>query len=656
MRLSIQKLSVLIISLFSFLVIFFYSPAFLPPSILPRQIFIILLPFLLLILFSLKIALFKKIEIFSVPLAFPLIVYSVANLISSLISPGKLDSLLTTATIFAFTLIYLLIPQIITTARTAKFTLFIISFLISISALAPLIPNKINFPGPLKYAFQSLFQNSAIAVNTTGSTFITSLVLLIMLPVVLGLLFSFFRKKSLLKIIPAVFLCVIFFGGAVVSLKTLNLKNLNNTEIPFIPNNQLGWVIALETIKNKPLFGIGQGNYTAAYTLYKPFVAQNVSYPTLSFTPNTTSSNEYFQLLTTIGVIGILSYIFFILSTLSALLRKLKKNGPLAIAATASFIIFIILQTLVPIHFILFFFIILLLGLLQSIINTGPSVIYEFSQTTEEDVFEIKSLPLILSLILTLVIVYPSYRILSADYFEKTAIEYAIKNDAQKALDFSQKAVNQNPYSDAYRIVSAQINFSAAQNLINTKGKDLSEAEKTQALEILKKSVDEGKMAVSLNPLKSKNIEILAAIYQSLINTAPNADQFALDSLNQAINVDPTNPKLRVDLGGIYFGKNEYATASSIFQSAIYLQSNYPNAYYNLGYVLLRLNQFDDGIKSLESALSLLPNPSQNRDALVTEIESLKSQIASLSASPAIKAPPAPKPTPIASPPSPTHE
>lgn len=598
-----QNFTIIIISLFGFLMSFLNLPQFFSNSILPRQILILFLALFLALIFSYKIARSQKIETFPSPFFLPLILFVIINFAAAFSSSGIVDALKDSITLAALSLTLILIPQII---RSLAKTQIILSILILAASASSLNPS---------------FNGAAL--------------LLLFLPIVLTLLLSFLKKLTPLKLFFSIIIISVYLFSSYTNLKALYpLKE----KLPVFLGQKEGWIVALETIKNRPLFGIGPGNFINAYTLYKPLFAPNIAYQNLDFLPSQNSSNSFFQILTTTGVLGLFSYLLFILACLTQLIPK-NPSEPISIGITISFIIFLILSALTPVHLILVFFIFIFLGLSQSLEDKPPRLVISLEENEEN---QVNLLPFLLTFFLALVMGFLSYRLILGEYYEKIAIDAAVKNDAQKALEFAQKAIDQNPLNDTYHSNLAQVAFAVGSSTLAQKGQDLTENDRNNISQIFQKAIAEGKEAVNLNPQKVYNLQTLATIYAGLVKVAPGTEQFAVDTYQKAISIDPTNPRLRLELGGIFFGRNEFATASAIFRNAVFLQANYANAHYNLGHSLLRLNQFEEGVNELTNAASLLPDENKDKERVLKEIEDIKAQIASVSGSPK----PSPKPTP----------
>ena len=70
---------------------------------------------------------------------------------------------------------------------------------------------------------------------------------------------------------------------------------------------------------------------------------------------------------------------------------------------------------------------------------------------------------------------------------------------------------------------------------------------------LLQQAVREGKSAVSLDGLNANYWTNLATIYRDLIGVVDGAPDWSLSAYQQAVALDPTNPSLRLDMGGLLY-------------------------------------------------------------------------------------------------------
>jgi tetratricopeptide (TPR) repeat protein len=128
---------------------------------------------------------------------------------------------------------------------------------------------------------------------------------------------------------------------------------------------------------------------------------------------------------------------------------------------------------------------------------------------------------------------------------------------------------------------------------------------------------------VAVNPQKSSNWEALSGIYQTIIAFAKGADQFAIESLNQAITLEPTSPLLRIKLGGLYYSLGDYQSAIETFKLAVLAKPNLANAHYNLAIAYRDNKQIDKAKEQMEIVLKLVEPNSKDYELSKSELEAL---------------------------------
>jgi tetratricopeptide (TPR) repeat protein len=185
-----------------------------------------------------------------------------------------------------------------------------------------------------------------------------------------------------------------------------------------------------------------------------------------------------------------------------------------------------------------------------------------------------------------------TFNVVVADYYHRLALNEASKNGTL-TYQLLQKAETLNPQVDLYRVDMAQTNFALANALAAQKGPtqasaagSLTDQDKQTIQTLLSQSINEGRVAVALSPRSSRNWEVLASIYRNITGVAKNALTFSLDAYGRAIQRDPLNPVLRLNVGGIYYAAKNYDLAIRFFTDAANLKPDYANAYYNLAIAL----------------------------------------------------------------------
>jgi len=290
------------------------------------------------------------------------------------------------------------------------------------------------------------------------------------------------------------------------------------------------------------------------------------------------------------------------------------------------------------------FVIVVLLSLLsaESVLNTNKSwakitVMSLGSKTHEEGsiiesqlIYKQEILQYIVSLPIVAMVafgMYQAYLQYMPEYFIRKAIVSAAMQDVDNAYNYQVKAIAVNAQRSQYHRMYANTNLTLAQAL-STK-QDLSDQEKAVAQNLLSQALRNIKFATeNLTPLDPDNWTARAQIYRFLMPIAKDADQFAIQAYDAAIQLDPTNPTLRVELGGIYYGKEDYLSAGNLFKQAVNLKSDYANARYNLAHALIKLNAYGDAKTELEAVQSLVDKDSEDYKVATSDLEAVNKVIA----------------------------
>lgn len=364
------------------------------------------------------------------------------------------------------------------------------------------------------------------------------------------------------------------------------------------------WVIAIDSIKDQPLLGAGPGNFVSAFTRFKTMAFnQTTQWNTLQFT----SRNLYFTIATEIGLMGVFLITLFSLYWIKAL----KSESNPAVIATLALLALLLIFPPTPSLLVLLF---VLLGLASQ----------DKTTIKIENKVAIFVLCLPTAAVLGLLVFFGGSA-LAAEAHYKTALT---TKDNQIIYSELAKAIRLSPHTDRYRISFAQTNINLAALLIK-KG-ELNEDEKSTLNQLVTQGINHGKVAVSLNPERSGNWEVLAKIYQSFVRVAQDAEEFTLASYRQAISLDPYNPLLRLSLGGFYYSIGNFQEATRILEMAVSIKPDYPNTRYNLALAYKEAKNLKGAIEQLNQVLTLVEKDSADYELAKTTLEQLKNEQAKL--------------------------
>ncbi|MGE5042140.1 MAG: tetratricopeptide repeat protein [Candidatus Levyibacteriota bacterium] len=634
----LKKISVWVLSF----VLFFFPLLFLvnatDPFLLPKQVFLVMASVVLLILWSVIMVFEKKIMIRTSPFNLPAGLFTLAVLISAFLSRNMYDSLALAIPVLASFILYFVAQN---TISNKKDLLFVLSALLLGGAVSSLISVlyylKIYFlPIP---AIQSQY------FTTFGSP-IQHIIYIVPLLIVA----AYFLSKEVRGRKPEANYNTILFGGLtgtlLISAVLLIVQVVTAPQKPLLLPYTFGFQIATAAISQDTTrflislpFGSGFGTFLSDFTRFKLPDINNGQLWAASFS---TSSSFVLELLTTVGVVGLLTYLFMIAKVLK---NRTKDTTPLFFALLVVFLVSFFL----PLSIISLTLIFILMALFTSTLFLDHSKnVYDISLSIvalKHGLFSIeetsgapkkasessKVLPIIVALVIILVggyTGYLSFKLLSADMKMADSLSQSKRNNGQAIYDLQRQALIDFPYrSDYYRIFS-QINLALANSIAGAvpQGSTPSTTAQATITQLLQQSIANGRTAVALAPMSSVNWENLSQIYRSLIGVGQNAGEFSVATMNQAIILDPSNPLLRVELGGIYYQLQQYDAAQNQFQIAINLKPDFANAYYNLGHALEAKGDLRGAITAYQAAQSLTTNDNDKK-RLDSEMEVILKKI-----------------------------
>lgn len=519
--------------------------------------------------------------------------------------------------------------------------------------LSSIIRENRTIPMPVALGLATFF---GIVIALVGNVAVWSAAVL-----VVALTLFVTKKDTLKKTLPLLAIPVIA-SVVIVALSYVSVGNnpLYEKKQNFPRELQLSfpqsWKISASAFRDNPFLGSGPSSYLFNFTQYKPADYNSSRFWNIRFD---TPHNEYLLFLGTLGGLGLMALVFFTALIINFAWRGMFHHENnlatgLSIAALAS-IVLMALHTTTPVMVITM---LLVLAMLMAVYKHVTGKVDEFSigikaskAKDNQGAYDLNNvvvadiLPIILLipiLIFVAWVAYQTYKAVLADYYHRMALNSA----SSRALDTYNhlvKAENLNPYVDLYRVDLAQTNFALANGIAAAKGPtqasaagSLTDDDKRNIQTLLSQSIAEARNAVALSPRNAANWEVLASIYRQISGVAQNALAFSLDSYGRAILLDPLNPLLRLNVGGVYYSVRNYDLAIRFFDDAVKLKPDYANAYYNLAIALRDKGNVRESQLVAEQVVSLLSKDTSNPDYKVASdfLADLKSRNATGSAQP----------------------
>lgn len=415
-----------------------------------------------------------------------------------------------------------------------------------------------------------------------------------------------------------------------------------------MPSMKASAEITMKTLRESPFLGSGPGTFIFDYAKHRSETVNATPFWNIRFDR---ASSRFLTSLATTGLIGTLSWLLVALFLLVSAGRKLFKADEetwhLLIGVFSAWALLLVSKFLYSSTLTLeFIFWVMMAVLVVTHRKDFLSAKFENSPRAAMSV----SFIFILGLVFTLSGLFVE----GQRYAAEIAYANAIRNDKAgglvdetvKQLD---KAVGLNPKNDVYmRNLALAVLVKADRDLsVPPKVEDKKEGEKKEEYEarlqaarqeqvkavaqLTAAAVNTAKAATDINGKNVANWSVLASVYQSLMGVSEGADGWAEKSYEKAIELEPGNPALHVELGKVYVYQSDLARqgtqskdekvkkdaeakveerlgkAVDEFNKAITLKSDYAPAHYNLALALDRQGKLKEAIAKMESVITYNP-------------------------------------------------
>jgi len=472
--------------------------------------------------------------------------------------------------------------------------------------------------------------------NLAGSSFVAAQIMILAL---VGN-FAQITKKKFISTINLISVPILLFGLCLYIWSMLPGKIADIT----LPPLAASWSVALDSIREPRAALIGQGteSYSNMYSKFRPLWTNGQEYWQFNFSSGT---NLPLTLLVTSGFMGLATW--FLLAyqfTKKAIFSKSATKSPVAWVIFAAFLLQLLLPTNVLVLGIqaaaLAFWAaslrnkmpVIKFGQITTSIMIGTTETGQQVTKTSNWLLNIINSALLVGLLILTFFTAKAYLSFHQLYLAAKAF---VANDVVTAYNHQMQAVSLNPYLDSTRREYALTNLDIAIALSNKS--DITEEEQKQVSQLVSQAIRDAQDAIALDQNNSQNWLVLAQIYQNLINSDETATQYTIDAYVSAIQNDPANPLLRVELGSLFFNAKQYGQAANFYNQAVELKPDLPIAYYQLGRALYANNQIEQAQKAWQAAQSLLPPESENYTVVTENLEEVTEKIKEASESGKLK-------------------
>lgn len=367
------------------------------------------------------------------------------------------------------------------------------------------------------------------------------------------------------------------------------------------------WTIATESLKNKPLTGVGVGNFGEAFQMWKPISFNTTKNWSAMFG---LSSSAWLQLWTETGLIGMGIGLMIILGG-----WKKQKGARNRIR----YAVICLALAMSPVNFMALFLVAWMLAISGE--NREIKLVLKVGEAGTNVA------PWLFSGLIMIGVIFGGYwwtRIFLGEVYLRKSMLAASKNNGGDTYNWQIKAIGMNPNNAEYRQIYSQTNMALAGTILGNK--DLSDDDKQKASTLVQQAVREAKAAVALDSKNASYWSNLAVIYKQLIGMVDGAADWSYQAYAQAVSLETMNPSIKLDFGGLLYAAGRYEEADRVFEQIVALKPDLANGWYNWAYSAKKLNKLGDAINRLTQALSLVPVTSGDFDKASEELVGWKKE------------------------------
>ncbi len=446
-------------------------------------------------------------------------------------------------------------------------------------------------------------------------------------PLIVGLIVLIIKESKNSKKI--IFLTITSILATATTINILSLISTAARTSGVLPLNT-SWAIALDIFKypGTALIGTGPENFLSSFTRLRP-VYLNLN-EKLWNTRFSESGSLLLTIFTTTGLFGGLSLVFVYLKNILSV-RSLLKNTedkPYISFYLFALIGYFLFTLFTPVGIVSIITSIVIVSLLTQILknegsNTVKTLHFNISSDESSSTTLTKFLPIsVLIITATILAIYWNFG--TKFYLGSTKLHQAnLASNSDLNLSFQRQVEAQslNRYDSTYSIILSNTYQQVA--LFYLQKQNPTEADKKSSTEMMQRSIDSARLAAQIDPFNVMVWENLSNIYQSFIGSAEGATNLAVSHLVQAISLDPTNPKLRLQLGILYYNLQDKEQAIKLINQAVELKPNWSLPYQNLYRIYLEGKDNQRAKIYLQEALKYTENNSQDFEKLQEELINL---------------------------------
>ncbi len=361
------------------------------------------------------------------------------------------------------------------------------------------------------------------------------------------------------------------------------------------PNLSSTLLVGKSTLMNEGIFGVGSGNFSRAWQLYRPQDVINSQYFGYEFIQGFDTMSTFFV---TIGFVGVLALLLLVIAGLYSTFISYRQNREgkerfILGLLLVSLIYFFVVSLLVPLSYAM-----LVMWMVVSGLGLAKARLTEFHPSKK-----------LAYLLVPLAIVFCVNAIVTIN--KARAFSLYAKAQTSANVDDATKLVEKayDIYAhDAFKRVLVEYAITSNRNLVATQNKNEEEM-KAVYLATAQKAVDHALKAVAINPNNYQNYVSLGRAYELAVPfDKEGAFASAKDAYGKAIQLYPGNPYLYLMQARLEISAGTKDGVRTNLTEALKKKQNFADALYLMSQLEASDNKIDEAIAYAVEAVKNAPN------------------------------------------------
>ena len=393
-----------------------------------------------------------------------------------------------------------------------------------------------------------------------------------------------------------------------------------------------GFSVIKSALGEKPILGSGPETFAFNYAKYKPTEINQTDFWNVRFF---SAPSEIISLASDAGILGLASFLIILILFVARIISNLTKEKEdndisrklLGVGFFAAWSGLAVGWFIYPQNFVLMFVFWLLFALY--LVEGLPQKEGIYNLRKSPKILLTASFSFMVIIILIICLLYMQGTRFVAEAVYKRGVDLIqVKGDIDNGINKIIKATVINPYEDnTYKTLSQAFILKLNQDAALT---NLGKEEKANLIQNDAVNViNSANQTTRLSPKDASNWILRGQIYRGLVSIINGASEWAETSYNKALEFEPSNPFVYLELGRLYVNRadaiveqakkdeeakkkwNEYmSNAIKNFDKAITLKPNYASAHFEEALIYDRLGKSKEAIAKMEINKKLLPNDS----------------------------------------------